>query len=75
MANFERVLKSYIDKVAGFKGATLAEVVLEKDVNFSRLALDLVVPHGGSPAQKAVLDRIVAYGASRGVLVNIIVLP
>ena len=38
-------------------------------------ALDLVVPNMGTSAQRAALQKLVTYGQSKGVTVNIIVFP
>lgn len=67
-----RTLNSYVNKVAGFQGATWAGTTIRAG-EISGRALDLAIPHSGSAAQQAIINQAVTYGASRGVAVNIII--
>lgn len=69
-----RTLNGYVDKVAGFQGRTWAGVRIRSQ-DISGRALDLAIPHGGSAAQRAIINQTVKYGASRGVSVNVITFP
>jgi filamentous hemagglutinin len=73
-STLNRVLRGYIDKVAEFRGMTWADFEVAPGAITGR-ALDLAVPHGGSTAQRNIINQVVQYGASRGVNVNIIVIP
>jgi hypothetical protein len=69
-----RTLTGYVDKVAGFRGNTWANVRIRSQ-DIAGRALDLAIPHGGSAAQQAIINQSVKYGASRGVTVNVITFP
>jgi RHS repeat-associated protein len=68
------LLNSYIDKVANFSGGRVGTVSIQPG-DFTGRALDLGVPNGMSTMQQSVLDQAVAYGAERGVAVNVYVFP
>ena len=64
-------LRNQIDKVADFTGGRRSGVVI-KPHEINGRALDVLVPHSGSAAQKVAIKRAVDYGAQQGVTVNII---
>jgi filamentous hemagglutinin len=68
------LLNGYINKVANFERAAVGDVVIEPGM-YSGRGLDLAVPNGMSTMQQYILDQAVAYGAERGVAVNVIVYP
>ena len=73
-ATLTRQVTGYIDSVAGFRGAQWAGA----EVNASQItgrALDLAIPGAGSPAQQQALARLVKYGQSKGVAVNLVEFP
>jgi hypothetical protein len=64
-------LRNQINRVAGFIGAQHADVIIEEHEIVGR-ALDVLVPHAGSVAQKSAIKQAIEYGAQQGVTVNII---
>jgi len=66
-----RVGRGYIDKVAGFSGASRGGVTINASQIRGR-ALDLAVPPGVTPAQQQALQGLVTYGQQNRVTVNII---
>lgn len=71
-ANLERVLTGYVDKLAGFSGGKLGTTVVDGSQITSKV-LQVAIPQGaGSAAQQAVLGRVVASVAQRGVQVIIV---
>jgi hypothetical protein len=64
-------LQNQINRVVDFIGARHAGVTIEERQIMGR-ALDVLVPHNGSVAQKSAIKRAIEYGAQRGVTVNII---
>lgn len=70
----QRTLNGYVDSVANFQGRNWAGVTIRaRDI--TARALDLAVPGAGTAAQQAAINQAVAYGASRGVTVNVIPFP
>lgn len=59
--------------MAGFEGRRYGPNFAITREQFDYKALDLVVPHAGSNAQRAVIERAVRYGATRGVSVNVVI--
>jgi len=68
------LLSRYIDKVASFSGGRVGNVSIQPG-DFTGRALDLAVPSGASTMQQWILDQAVAYGAERGVAVNVMTYP
>lgn len=65
-------LTGYVDKVAGFNGATFDGVAVRSS-DIAARGLDIAIPPGPvSAAQQAVLDQIVSYGATKGVAVRVV---
>lgn len=73
-STLSRTLTGYVDKVAGFQGRTWAGVRIRSQ-DITGRALDLAIPSSGSATQQAIISRTVEYGASRGVTVNVIIIP
>jgi filamentous hemagglutinin len=69
-----RTVTGYIDSVAGFNGVRWAGVNIQGSQIAGR-ALDLAIPSAGSAAQQQVLQRMIQYGQSVGVNVNVLVFP
>jgi hypothetical protein len=65
-----RILRGYVDKVAGFEKGTLGKDVIKSSEVTGR-ALDLAIPSGASSTQQAILKEIISYGQSKNVAVNI----
>jgi hypothetical protein len=72
--NLTRALSGYINNVAQFQGAVHGKVTIRAGEVLSR-GLDLAVPYPGTPMQQSVLNNPIQYGLSRGVHVNVIILP
>jgi RHS repeat-associated protein len=71
-ANLERVLTNYVDKVANFTSGAVGRTAIEGS-QISGRVLEVAVPQGGaSAAQQAVLSRVTAAAAQRGVQVVVI---
>jgi hypothetical protein len=64
-------LRNQINRVVDFIGARHASVKIEEHQIMGR-ALDVLVPHTGSVAQKSAIKQAIEYGAQQGVTVNII---
>jgi hypothetical protein len=64
-------LQNQINRVVDFIGAKHASVTIKEHQIMGR-ALDVLVPHTGSVAQRSAIKRAIEYGAQRGVTVNII---
>ena len=64
-------LRRQVNEVANFIGAERAGAKIQLHEIAGR-ALDVLVPHSGSVAQKTAIKRAVDYGAEQGVTVNII---
>lgn len=73
-ATLNRTITGYIDSVANFGGRSWAGVNVPGSSITGR-ALDLAVPGAGNTAQQRVINQAVQYGASRGVTVNVVVVP
>jgi RHS repeat-associated protein len=54
-------LQGYVDDVSGFNGRTWAKQTVPLP---NSRALEIAIPHSGSAAQQAVMNRITQYGAS-----------
>jgi RHS repeat-associated protein len=68
-ANLERVLTNYVDKVADFTSGAVGRTAIEGS-QISGRVLEVAVPQGAtSAAQQAVLSRVTAAAAQRGVQV------
>jgi len=66
--------RRYIDSVAGFTHGSRGTVDITRQMVRFR-AVDLAVPPGATTAQRTALQELVEYGHTRGVTVNIIVIP
>lgn len=64
-------LRGQINNVANFIGGTREGVTI-KESEIAGRALDVLVPHTGSVAQKSAIKQAIEYGAQQGVTVNII---
>ncbi len=71
-----RKLETYVDKVADFQDAEFNGFRISPQ-DITGRTLDLVIPHGGSPTQRAIIAQTVKYGASlkHKVTVNVILYP
>lgn len=69
-AALERTLKRYIDKVAAFNGRDWGGATINAG-DIKGRGLDLALPHGGTPAQQAVIRQVTQYAAQQGVLMNL----
>ena len=70
--NVERLLTNYVDKVADFTSGAVGRTAIEGS-QISGRVLEVAVPQGGvSAAQQAVLSRVTAAAAQRGVQVVVI---
>lgn len=73
----ESILKAklihYVDQVANFKGATWCGKCVEYGKDFTKRAVDLIVPKGaGTDTQQRILEEVKRYAAKKGVELNII---
>ncbi|MGL4825644.1 MAG: hypothetical protein ACRC4G_05580, partial [Alphaproteobacteria bacterium] len=68
----ERTLERYVDKVAWFEGSTFAAKPIKLEEIRLR-ALDLAIPHSGTPAQQQIFKNLVDYAKNKGVTVNSII--
>ncbi|MGL4426364.1 MAG: hypothetical protein ACRCUQ_01220, partial [Alphaproteobacteria bacterium] len=68
----QRTLEKYVDKVAGFEGSTFAAKPIKLEEIRLR-ALDLAIPHSGTPAQQQIFKNLVDYAKNKGVTVNSII--
>lgn len=62
-----KLIMSYIDKVAGFKGKEFSGTNIKLNAITGRELL-LVIPRGASPEQKAVLAEMAEYAKQKGVI-------
>jgi RHS repeat-associated protein len=64
-------LTSYVDKLASFSGGKLGGAVVD-GANITGKVLKLAVPEGASAAQQAVISRVTAAAAQKGVQVVVV---
>lgn len=68
-------LRGYVDKMAGFNGASFDGVAIRARQIQAR-ALEVAVPPGvATPAQDAVLNQLTQYAASKGVQLTVVEVP
>ncbi|MFV0309025.1 MAG: hypothetical protein ACK5OX_14920 [Desertimonas sp.] len=67
-------VRGYINQVASFSGGSRGPEVITSGMVQGR-ALTIAVPAGATPAQTATLNSMIEYGATKGVSVEILVVP